>query len=327
MMVRWLRVATWVLVLLLAIGLAAWLVGRVVTDRWEWSQWLWWIPTPFALAAALMGVLVLLVRTLWLRGSLTAVVVGVAIALLLGAYFGLVEHRMLSRERQHAEGVLVMHWNWTHSVPHHVDRHVDQILALQPDIGFMTDWQRLRRNTKERARLEPKWHVEAVSSFTIISRWPVLRARPIVSNDTTQVALVEIDTSDAVGRTTTFLLVDMPSELDVGRMQHMRDVRAMMEASGVATADIALGDFNTPRGSASLRALFPDMHHAYQDAGHGYGATYHRAFPLFHIDHILLSESVRATDYFIVDSGFGRHRAQLARVIINGATSSPRAAP
>src|SRR5690606_4746351 len=48
---RVLRGTTAAIIIALALGLAAWTTGRIVTDRWAWSQWLWWIPTPFALAA------------------------------------------------------------------------------------------------------------------------------------------------------------------------------------------------------------------------------------------------------------------------------------
>jgi hypothetical protein len=115
------------------------------------------------------------------------------------------------------------------------------------------------------------------------------------------------------------MVCDLPSEPGIGRMAHLRKVRQMILDSGEAFADVALGDFNVTRGSASLRALFPNMRNAFDDAGHGYAATYYRPTPLFHIDNILLDASVMATDYFTVDPGFGRHRAQLARITIRGA--------
>ena len=38
----------------------AWLLGRVLTDRYAFSQWMWWIPTPLVIAAALIGTLLTL---------------------------------------------------------------------------------------------------------------------------------------------------------------------------------------------------------------------------------------------------------------------------
>lgn len=317
---RVLRVFSALLVIALALGVLAWLLGRFFTDQWEWSQFLWWIPTPITLAAAVLAVLVLLGRWLFLDRSGAAVLVGLTIVLVLGAYFAFVEHRLFSGSPENPDGVLIMSWNWTHSVPHHVDLHVDQFLKYQPDIAFMADGQRLRRSEKELARIRPDWQVEGVSMFTVVSRWPILSMRPLVTNDTTHVALVEIDTTLRLGRPTVYMLCDMPSELDIPRMEHMRQVHSMIVSSGAPFPDVAVGDFNVPRGSASFKALFPNMHNAFDDAGHGYSATYYRPFPLYHIDNTLVGESVNATDYFIVDPGFGRHRIQLVRIVL---TPSP----
>ena len=38
-----------------AILLAAWLLGRVASDRFAWSQWLLWMPTPAVLPAVGLG--------------------------------------------------------------------------------------------------------------------------------------------------------------------------------------------------------------------------------------------------------------------------------
>ena len=37
-------------------ALAAWLLGRVASDRFGWSQWLQWMPTPVLLPAVGLGV-------------------------------------------------------------------------------------------------------------------------------------------------------------------------------------------------------------------------------------------------------------------------------
>jgi hypothetical protein len=71
-----------------------------------------------------------------------------------------------------------------------------------------------------------------------------------------------------------------------------------------------VGDFNMTRGSTSMNALFPGFAHAWDQAGRGYGATFPRGFPLYHLDHTLLADTVQATDYTLVDLGIGRHLAQ-----------------
>ena len=59
------------------------------------------------------------------------------------------------------------------------------------------------------------------------------------------------------------------------------------------------------------------MHHAYDDAGRGYGASFHRAFPLYHIDHVLLAEDMEAVSYELVNPGLGRHEVQVATIVTN----------
>ena len=57
----WLRLVASIIVnlivALLWTAILAWLVGRVLTDRFAWSQWLWWIPTPAMIIVAVLGLL------------------------------------------------------------------------------------------------------------------------------------------------------------------------------------------------------------------------------------------------------------------------------
>jgi endonuclease/exonuclease/phosphatase family metal-dependent hydrolase len=88
----------------------------------------------------------------------------------------------------------------------------------------------------------------------------------------------------------------------------------MLESVAAPPPDIVVGDFNMTRGSASVRTLFPGLTHAFDQAGRGYGATFRRGFPLYHLDHTLLADTVQATDYALVDLGIGRHLAQVVEL-------------
>ena len=78
--------------------------------------------------------------------------------------------------------------------------------------------------------------------------------------------------------------------------------------------DLVVGDFNMTRGSVSLATLFPDLSNAFDKAGRGYGASFHRGLPLYHIDHTLLADTIRAVNYDLVDIGIGRHLVQITDV-------------
>jgi len=89
-------------------------------------------------------------------------------------------------------------------------------------------------------------------------------------------------------------------------------VRRLLDESSAPAPDVVVGDFNMTRDGTALNRIFPDLHHAFNEGGHGYGATFHRRFPLFHIDHVLLTGDLQCSRYDIIDGQVGRHRAQVA---------------
>jgi endonuclease/exonuclease/phosphatase family metal-dependent hydrolase len=121
-------------------------------------------------------------------------------------------------------------------------------------------------------------------------------------------------------------LVDLPSDPRQPRAEIAATARRHLDTSTAPSADIVLGDFNMTRGSASLRRIFPGFRHAYDEAGTGYGATFRRDWPMYHIDHVLLGPDVEATSYELRDPGVARHRAQF--VTVNGPSGTgTRSAP
>jgi endonuclease/exonuclease/phosphatase family metal-dependent hydrolase len=137
------------------------------------------------------------------------------------------------------------------------------------------------------------------------------------------VYLLTIDTNEALGRPLIVYAVDLPSNPRQPRMELARRLRTMLDHPAhfggpapdpLPTPDVVIGDFNMTRGSASIDALFPDLRHAFDEAGHGYSATFHRGWllPLYHIDHMLLGPGVHALRYEITDRGVSRHRSQEA---------------
>jgi hypothetical protein len=315
----------------LAIGLPgliilAWLVGRLVSDRYLWSQFLAWIPTP---AALLAGAIVL---AAWWRIALSArarrrrCLPAALVLVAMVAYFGLAEHHMFASALRlgpapgdtagHAPAAGALHiTHWTMS--HHkrpLDEHSRLIAAHIADLTILTDaygipLQNLASILPADAVIPPR-----VGCFKIISRLPVIEARSIIARDGINVAVLRVDATARIGRELTVCLVDLPSDLAIGRAEQARRLRISLSDAGLQPPDLVVGDFNTPRGSRSLSLMFPGMHHAYDDAGAGYSASFHRALPLYHIDHMLLSDEWRASTYRLVDPGLGRHRLQEAAI-------------
>ena len=98
------------------------------------------------------------------------------------------------------------------------------------------------------------------------------------------------------------------------RIPHGRSLvkraRRLLSAVDAPAADLIVGDFNLTRGSAALRHFAPNHRHAFDLAGSGYGVSYHRRWPLYHIDHVLVAPGVSVQAYRLFDPGRRHHYIQ-----------------
>lgn len=143
--------------------------------------------------------------------------------------------------------------------------------------------------------------------------------------DEGRVLFAIIDTSAPLGRPITVWFVDLPSHPRLDRARLIRYVKnridwlvsnpKLPEFEPFAKPDLIVGDFNTPRGSASLDALCGELENAFDDAGRGSDFTWPRRFPLYHIDQIFLRRPLRAVAYDVRDPGISGHRMQLIEIV------------
>ena len=138
---------------------------------------------------------------------------------------------------------------------------------------------------------------------------------------------------------TTLWIVDLPSDISLSRSRVTREARAAIDAfdgmrmirtandswtiepgtgyagpKGFPTPDLIIGDFNIPRGAASLSRLnmgFPD---AFDQAATGYRASWPRRLPLWHLDQAFIGPRFRAWRYQVRDAGSGAHLMQVVDV-------------
>lgn len=99
---------------------------------------------------------------------------------------------------------------------------------------------------------------------------------------------------------------------------HGASIRELQQANNLPSADILLGDSNTPRGSISLeeltRAAFADKVTPVHAAGSATLATWPRPPRVPRIDHCYLIPELRAERYGVVDPGVSDHMAQVVEV-------------
>lgn len=226
--------------------LGAWAFGRVVTDRWMWSQYLFWIPSMLALpacGAALAAGAGLRVggRRIadrpWRGSRLEARWLGLtagALALA-GAWVVTVEYRWLAlRPAPSARPFRVIHWNATDRIGDTWDTSLsDQkpdLLVINP--ASNQPWDRLQERCPHVGR--PLWQF----GFTVLSRHRTLRTgytslaiepglgidpreteHMVRRSDAGRAMFVELDTRAVLGRTLVVWCLDLPSDVSLSRRQ------------------------------------------------------------------------------------------------------------
>lgn len=297
-----------------ALGLVAWLVGRIVSDRYEWSQWIAWIPTPAAIGCALIGFI-----GAWRPGGgkrrkrIRRIAWGAAVVII-AIDLALFEHHLVSFRRCDTPGLRIVHWNSTNI------EQDDQLQAAQfvgnlgADVVILTNPSRIHRLEPIRGMLPEGGRSLRPGPFAVLSGLPVLEARQAIGSDQIHVVVLRLDATEQLGRELTMWLIDLPSDPDQPRMTTAEQVRQWIDEANLPPADIIAGDFNMTRGSAALKTIAPDFLHAFDVAGVGYGATYPRELPWLHIDHMLVGETVEAVSYCVLDPGMGSHRLQVMTV-------------
>lgn len=295
-------------------GILAWLAGRLLTDRFMWSQWLWFAPTPAAVALALLGAVLACRPDRRPDRRKRRIVLWTGSLLCLTGYLLVLEHRFLSADVNHEGGLRIVFWNLSSPVEEEADAHAEAARRLTGDIVILASpsgipWRRFTTRTRPE-------DVTLVTSglFSVETKRTVTRIRPVVQQERVHAVIIEFEADDLLGRPLVVCLVDLPSEPHMARRDIAQELHDALSRSGGQMPDLIVGDLNTPRGGGAIRRLFAGYREAFDEAGHGWGATFPRRWPLWHIDRMLAGPAIRVIDYDILDPGVGRHRAQAARI-------------
>lgn len=265
----------WVLGLVLVL---VYVVSRVLTDRFGWSQWLWWAPAGWWVSGAwiALGVSGVLGVMGWLRGARKTVWGGgggVVFWVYLLVCVGMVVHLAVWVVRvpnsiggygihwtDTHERVRVMHWNiaagsfdeeqvmeWM--APGNID------LVLLANTRFDGQRRALMEGLKE--RLGEGFAVRGLSRALVASRYEILSAQVVyvsasgkegpseeavrATGDFGWVVMLTLDGGEMYGVFDVWL-VDLPSEPTVHRMESMaRVVETVRARLGEEVADDAVG--------------------------------------------------------------------------------------
>lgn len=359
--------------LALAVGLT-WVIGRTLTDRQQWSQYLFWLPTWVYFGVAVV-LLALSVSLAWMavvrRGKfkrwpgrfLRGAAMMLSGAMMLWAAF--VEcriHALIGRQRAMASaapegGLRILFWNPSSFLG--IDL-ATPMLSIPSDLAIVDNPPWDRQMSPLADGYDNCVSLVLQPNFVVLSRFPIkrfavttlgLRGReqvpsepgglsgigetPTGNIDPGRAMFLEVDTTASLGRPVVVWVLDLPSDQRLARRDMMDSAAQAIAAwegqamkpllggkwaiipepvKGFPEPDIVLGDFNTPRGSASLQRLAPGMSNAYDQGGAGYTASFPRGWPLLHLDQVLVAPWLRAQDYRVLDPGIARHKMQWTRL-------------
>lgn len=367
---------------------AAYVVGRLLTDRFLVTQYVFWVPSMAYLAVALaLGIGALIFGAVRLsalsaharsksRRAVRITRVALAACACIALHITLIEWRswryiLPPTPAPEGRSLLVLHWNMTVVEPGQWQRFLDAMpLDPKPDVIVLTNpiWSSEIGELKD--RLGPDYRVVRIGTFGLATRFAISASAagrlgivaaegaalftsstdtdqtlgellpswsPIPrvggsSRDPGHVMSATLDTTALLGRPFVVWGIDLPSDIRLSRYAAATmaagTIDSMLHAPSrpIPKPDLIVGDFNTPRGSASLKVISMGYPHACEQAGRGYMASWPRQrrgprgeripnpFPIFHLDHAFVAPWLRAATYELIDPGIAEHYVQRMRI-------------
>lgn len=196
----------------------------------------------------------------------------------------------------------------------------------------ITSFRRLSLNLyKEPNELDPTGQAERAIRARLEDFWNRncqrfgISLRTFSEAESGDLMILQLDTTKALGRAITVYYIDLPSDPFASRWSNALQIRTRLDrliagtdaqspGRPIPAPDILLGDFNTPRGSASLSIIARNMTHAFDQAGFGHAVSFPRTYPLLHIDHLFLAPGLHASHYETFVPPAGDHWAQFADI-------------
>ncbi|MGD9690195.1 MAG: endonuclease/exonuclease/phosphatase family protein [Phycisphaerales bacterium] len=395
---RFARVLAWLMLMAGAVPVGVYALGRALTDRLSWSQFLFWIP-----ASLLVGAAAVLISLAWglsrvrrrdrhgalgrsrLLGRCVAWCALAAGLAGVHATWQARVHRWVLPGPEVGVGPTLRVVHWTAMAPDVAPRDTTLpglIEQFEPDLMLLTMALAPHQYDGLVSRLPEEFDSAHAGLFTVASRLPILSRRvfnlglaendrpalpPGAAIDPRQPApvpdesrhwieyfynqvrgplglprryfrnadpgwllVLTLDGTQRFGRPVTVYFYDLPSDPLRSKAELAervtRVVGELERAGDLPPPDLIVGDFNIPRGSASLGRMTRGYASAHDDAGIGPCSTWPRARPILHLDHLLRSPAWRARKYQVFDPGSGDHLAQwsvLEWVERRGAAAAP----
>lgn len=280
--------------------LLAWLIGVVFSDQTVLTQLFSWIPGFLIIPFAFTG--------MWAARKRSTKTWWACVAVLAPAWWLFIDQPLRPFHNE-PTGLSIVQWTMSHDKTDR-ETHARVIRELDADITILTHGYGVRGTPSLLEWIGPDIQPYKYGHFTILTRLPVRQVRSVATSNDISLKMFEIDTISRLGRPLRILAVDFPSGMLRSRMELAEQAHQWLLDRGGGDVDIALGDFNMARNSSAINLLLPGMRDAWSLAGVGWGPTFPRSLPLYHIDHVLVAEWINVTQASTIDPGIGRHRLQ-----------------
>ncbi|MFK7959679.1 MAG: hypothetical protein AB8G96_04070 [Phycisphaerales bacterium] len=302
----------------------AWGIGRILTDRHGWSQWLHWIPTA---AAAVLAAIAAGAWTIRRRSNRWPDRPGIGRpirrAMLWGplvlsaAWLGIHDLRLARRPVEPpATAIKVLQWTVGVGRGPHQAQIADAVVGHRPDLAVMTDASLVTLEPAVLDWLETEGRRPIrMRPFTVLTRFEIETARIQTRADGISIGLLVVLGDELPGGRLVVHLIDLPSDPSRPRHEIVAQARDYYAASDLPPADLLLGDFNMVRGGWGVESVAGDLRDAWAEGGHSFAATWPAEFPLWAIDHIRLGPRVRCIRYETPRRPGWRHVPQIAWIV------------
>ena len=196
------------------------------------------------------------------------------------------------------------------------DRVLDRLVELDADVTVLVNpgWRLPAAWGASADVREGGLRIRWVGSVLVASRYGVRSMRVIETlrglemepvKSPPRAVEIELDVPDGVPLPERILVIDLPSEQGVDRLEMAKKVAARLQP---IQPGLILGDLNMAPRSPALAALAPGFEDAFRNAGRWWGGTWPRESPWLRIDFALTRPQFRPTTIRTFDPGAGGHR-------------------
>ena len=287
---------------------ALWVLGNTLSDQTAFSQWLEWIPTLLIIAGLVLSTITLG----YLRSKISAVI-SLLLLVSICVWYAIGENKLF-HSCETVGQLRFVGWTMSHPKYKIAAESAQEIIRLDADITLLTHGWYVRGEESIQNWLGSGGKKIINGPFTLLTKLKPIEVTTLVASGGIHISSFTLDASEQLGRPLVLWAIDFPSEFSKQRYRTSMIAKHLLLELDTPLPDLVAGDFNMTRDSASIKHLFPEMHDAGNEGGCGLIASYPRILPLYHIDHVLLNNSLRADTYKLIDPHVGRHRVQVCEI-------------